>query len=83
MKRKPLDLFYSFLKVESVHCWRGIGVGFGGEDEFAAGGGDNGIDGKVDGFADIVARVGDDDHGAIGEVADGLSRIFSRFGELE
>lgn len=60
-----------------------MGMGFTGEYHFTAGGGEYRVDGDGDGLVEEVSCVGDDDHGAIGEVADGLTGIFARFEEFD
>lgn len=51
--------------------------GWGGEDDLAGAGGDDGLDVDVDGLADKGLAVGDDDHCTVGEVADSLAGIFT------
>jgi len=63
-------------------CGRVVG-GAACEDHFPAGGGDDGLNLDRDGGPDGVAGIGDDDHGPVGEVTDGLAGILTGFGEVD
>ena len=54
-----------------------------GEIEATGGGGEGAGDDDGEGLADAIGCVVDDDHGAIGEVTNGLVFVFAGFGELD